>query len=178
MRFGPNSIYGLIAFLGVIFASIIIQSTFINGVLSPYLYPDLLLVVVVYVGLRRELVEGILWTLLISYIYSLHSGFSTISSSLFMLLVLFASRYIGRNFYLLTKKEYFLGMAVPIFAQKLLLTLWLHWYDGGLFIVPIVQAITTTLCTVFVGFFMLKLLTFIDVWSQRLDASSLIGKKG
>jgi len=178
MRFGPNSIYGFLAFIGVIFASIVLQSTFINGILSPYLYPDFLLVVVVYVGLRRGLFEGILWTLAVSYAYSLHSGLTTISSSLFMLLVLFTARYIGRNFYLLTKREYFLGIAAPIFIQKLVLALWLHWHDGGLMLVPITQAITTTLCTVIVGFFMLRLLTFIDVWSQRLDESSLIGKKG
>lgn len=178
MRFGTNSIYGFLAFVGVILASLIFQSTLINGILSPYLYPDIILIVVVYIGLRRQLVEGVLWTLAISYAYSLHSGLTAINSSLFMLLVLFSARYIGRNFYLLTKREYFLGMAVPVFMQKLVLALWLHWNDGGLFIVPVIQAITTTLCTVFVGFFILKLLTFIDVWSERIDASSLIGKKG
>jgi len=178
MRFGPNSVYGFLAFLGLILASFILQSTFIHGILSPYLYPDFLLVVIVYVGLRRNLFEGVLWTLGISYAYSLHSTFTAIASSLSMLLVLFVARYIGRNFYLLTKKEYFLGIATPIFVHKLALALWLHWHDGGLFILPIVQAITTTLSTTFVGFLILKLLTFIDVWSQRLDESSLIGKKG
>jgi len=178
MRFGINNVYGFFVFLAVVFASLVLQGTFINGILSPYLYPDLLLIVVVYIGLKRELVEGILWTLGISYVYSLHSGFTAISSSLFMLLVLFVTRYIGRNFYLLTKKEYFLGMAAPIFVQKLSLVLWLHWYDGGLFLIPLLQAITTAFSTVIVGFFMFKLLSSIDVWSSRLDASSLIGKKG
>ncbi len=178
MRFGPNTIYGFLAFIGVIFASLILQSTLINGILSPYLYPDLILVIIVYIGLRRALVEGVIWTLAISYAYSLHSGLATINSFLFMLLVLFSARYIGRNFYLLTKKDYFLGMAVPVFIQKIVLAFWLHWSDGGLFILPVIQAITTTLCTAFVGFFILRLLTFIDVWSERIDASSLIGKKG
>jgi hypothetical protein len=178
MRIGSNTIFGILIFIAVIFTSLILQSTLVNEILSPYLYPDILLVMIVYVGLRRELTEGIIWTLLISYTYSIHSGLTTISSSLLMLLVFFASRYIGRNFYLLTEKEYFLGMAIPIFVQKIVLSLWLHWHDGGVFLVPILQSITTTLSTALFGILILKMLTAIDIWSGRLDETSLIGKKG
>jgi hypothetical protein len=178
MRIGSNTIFGILAFIAVVFASLILQSTLVNGILSVYLYPDILLVMVVYVGLRRELTEGIIWTLFVSYTYSMHSGLSSISSSLLMLLVFFFSRYIGRNFYLLTEKEYFLGMAVPIFAQKLALSLWLHWYNTGVFFVPILQSVTTTVTSSLFGLLILKMLTAIDIWSGRLDETSLIGKKG
>jgi hypothetical protein len=177
MRFELNHVLGFLMFLGVIFVSIVLQSTLINGILSPYLYPDILLAVIVYIGLRRELTEGILWTLFISLTYAVHSGFTSLSSSLLMLLVFFAARYIGRNFYLVTLKEYFLGLAVPIFAQKLLLLLWLYWHNVSVMPIALLQAVTTTICSVFVGLLILKMLTRLDVWSERLDSTSLIGKK-
>ena len=177
MRFGLNNVLGFLMFLGVIFFSIVLQSTLINGILSSYIYPDILLTVIVYIGLRRELTEGILWTLFISIAYSVHSGFTSLSSSLFMLLVFFVSRYIGRNFYLLTVKEYFWGLAVPIFAQKLLLSLWLYWHNVNMMPIAFLQAVTTTICSAFVGLLILKMLSSLDVWSGKLDATSLIGKK-
>ncbi len=178
MRFGLNNVLGFFGFLGIILVSIVLQSTLINGVLSPYIYPDILLTIIVYIGLRRGLIEGILWTLFISLAYSFNSGFSGLAPFLFLLLVLFSSRYIGRNFYLLTIKEYFLGLAVPILAQKLLLSVWLYWYNISVMPLAILQSITTTLCSALVGLLILKLLSSLDVWSGRLDVTSLIGKKG
>lgn len=177
MRFELNHVLGFLMFLGVILVSIVLQSTLINGILSPYLYPDILLAVIVYIGLRRELTEGILWTLFISLTYTVHSGFTSLSSSLLMLLVYFTARYIGRNFYLVTLKEYFLGLAVPIFAQKFLLLLWLYWHNMNAMPTAILQAVTTTICSSFAGLLILRMLTHLDVWSGRLDATSLIGKK-
>jgi len=177
MRIGLNSIFGFVMFLAVIFILLVLQSTLVNGILSSYLYPDMLLVIVVYVGLKRELVEGAIWTLFIAYAYSMHSGLTPISSSLSMLLVFFASRYISRNFYLVTNKEYFLGLAAPILAQKMVMSLWLHWHDIRLFFISILQILTTTVCSALVGLLLLKLLAALDVWSGRVDATSLIGKK-
>lgn len=177
MRFGFNNVLGFLMLIGVIFGAVVLQSTLINGILSPYISPDMLLAVVVYIGLKRELTEGVLWTLFISIVYSVHSGFTGLSSSLFMLLVFFSARYIGRNFYLLTLKEYFLGLAVPIFAQKFLLSLWLYWNNVHMMPTAFLQAVTTTICSAFVGLLILKMLTALEVWSGRLDATSLIGKK-
>ena len=177
MRFGLNNVLGFLMFIGVIFGSIVLQSTLINGILSSYIFPDILLAVLVYVGLKRDLTEGILWTLFISLVYSVHSGFTSLSSSLFMLLVFFVSRYIGRNFYLLTVKDYFWELAVPIFSQKILLSLWLYWHNVSVMPIAFLQAVTTTICSAFIGLLILKMLTSLDVWSGRLDATSLIGKK-
>ncbi|MFH1222876.1 MAG: hypothetical protein V1647_00865 [Pseudomonadota bacterium] len=178
MRFHLSILLNWLFFLATIFALIIIQSSFINAILPSYVVPDFISIMVVYVGIKRGLGEGIFFTLVMSYLYSMNSSIEIIPASFFELMVLFAARYAGSNFYISTARDFMLTIAGIVFIQKFIISLWLNWGSWLIFLSFIPQTVSRTVVTAAVGLLVFKILYRIDVVTHRIELESVEDNRG
>jgi len=178
MRIHLSVLFNWLLFLAVILVLVILETSFINVIFPSYLVPDFVTVMVMYVGMKRGLGEGVLFTFIMAYLYSLNSGLGFIPASFFQLIVLFLARYISSNFYVSTAKDFILSITALVFIQKLIMLMWLNWSNWMLLLSFIPQIVSRTIITAAVGYFIFRLLYRIDVLTHRIELESLEDNRG
>ena len=74
MRYQFSITLNFLVFIVAVLVFVVFQTTLFNMHLFSRFGPDLVLMVVIYFGLRREFVEGVVSSFVVGYIYHLHSG--------------------------------------------------------------------------------------------------------
>ena len=163
-------------FLSVILFFVVIQTTIFNMFLSSYFSPDLVSVIVIYMGMKRNLIEGAFFVSLTGYLFYLHSGSGFLSATLLYLLVFFISHYISLNFYISNTKDLLLSIAVCVFLYKLLLSIWLYWSDFTVVLQFILYGFISAWLTAGIGVLLFKILSWLDIITGRSSLESYENK--
>jgi len=158
----------------VIFFFNVMQTSILNYFLPFYISPDLVAILVVYVAMTRGFREGLLYTLLASYIMSLHTGGSFMAVLSFSLITYAVARYVSTNFYTNDLKYLFLSIALPVAANKLSMLIWLNTGNLLFFMEHLLYMVTGTVITAGAGILIFKLFNWIDVKTGLIDLESVV----
>lgn len=131
------NIPGLLTFALIAMA---FQGTLFNNPSIAFFQPDIVLLLVLWVAMKRDFTEGGLLTLALSYLMEIKSGapaglFMTSSMSIFL-----ATRFMYRNFQIINQRSLiFLGFLASIASQLIILIImaylgkatnqWLHTFQ-------------------------------------------------
>ncbi|MCX6112864.1 MAG: hypothetical protein NTY22_06265 [Proteobacteria bacterium] len=124
--------------------------------------------------MTRSFREGLLFTLLTGYILSLHTSVGFLNIVLFSIITFSVARYISLNFYTNDFKYLFLSIALPVFANKLFMLIWLRFGNFLIFMEHFLYVIIGTVSTAVVGILVFRLFNWIDVMTKRINLDSIV----
>lgn len=168
MNIKISTIINILVFILISFTMLVFQSVFISL--------DLLLCVVVYMGIKRNLREGILFTVFFAYIMSLNSGMVFFQCLVPYLLCYGLARYYGMNVFTGTARSVFLGTLLCTGTSSLLLLFWVRWADYYVLLRLVPKTILYILITSVLSLLLFRLFSFIDMKTERLEPEYIAEK--
>jgi rod shape-determining protein MreD len=116
----------ILLFLFTIFIFIIIQSTLLNNYVFQSFGPDLCLLMIIYIGIRRDFWEGLIVSFVISYIVSVNGSGLQMLFLIHYLLVFIVSRFVGLAIYMDSYKDHIAAGGCLTLFNKLIIVAWAH----------------------------------------------------
>lgn len=164
-----KTVINIFVFMFILFLFLAIQSSVFSVFLPRYISPDLISCVLVYVGIKRELKEGVAFTIFCSYLVSLNSGMEFFPCLITYLICFNLARYIGFNIFTGTARSVFLGTVFCIGVPKLIFVLWLNWADSYVLLRAVPSTLSVVLSTSVFSLLLFRLFSFIDMRTERIE---------
>ena len=176
MKIDIKTILNILVFVFISFLFIGVQSTVLPSLFPGYLVPDLLSCMLIYVGIKRGLREGIVSVLFLSYMVALNSGMGFFPCLVVYLMCFGLAKYIGFNIFTGTARSVFLGTFFCAGIPKLVFAIWFKWADYYSLLRMIPGTLLSALVTAFVSLFLFRLFSFIDMRTERMEPEYIAEK--
>lgn len=144
------------------FVAVAIQSSLFSVMLPQYLSIDLVLVMSVYVVLKRELKFSVPFCLFLSYLVSLNSGAGFFPYLLLMTGCFAITKYIALNFFTGTARSVLWCVLFSVGIPKLIFVLWLHWADAFVLLRAIPSVLSSSLVTSLISLLLFRAFSYLD----------------
>lgn len=164
-----KTVINILIFVFVLFLFLAVQSSVFPVFLPRYIAPDMISCVLVYLGIKRELKEGVVFAVFCSYLVSLNSGMEFFPCLVTYLACFGMARYIGFNIFTGTARSVFLGALFCIGVPKLIFVLWLKSTDYYTLLRVIPSTLSVVLSTSVLSLLLFRLFSFIDMKTERIE---------
>jgi len=124
--------------------------------------PDLILSIMVYVALKRELRFALIYSLFLVYLVSLNSSVGFFPYLLMSTLCFGIARYIGLNVFTGTARSVLWCVILSVGVPKVLFILWLHWSDVYVILRSLPPTVISTVTTSFIGLLLFRAFGYLD----------------
>lgn len=176
MKIDIKTILNILIFVVICFLFIAAQSTVLPSFLPGYLVPDLLSGMLIYIGIKRGIREGVAFVLLLSYMVAVNSGMNFFSCLVVYLMCFGLAKYIGFNIFTGTARSVFLGTLFCVAVPKLIFTIWFKWADYYSLLRMIPRALVLSLATALVSLFLFRFFSFVDMRTERMEPEYIAEK--
>ncbi len=174
MRLEISDILNIAGFTLFCIIGVCLQTTFFALYVSKYLIPDFLGCVLIYLAIKRNLREGVLFTVFISYLISLNSSFSFFDCLLLNALSFFIARYIGLYVFTGTTRSIMFAILVSLIPSKLILAFLLGWPEFYYSFMILIPFMSTILLTSVIAPYLFKYLVYFDRLTGRIEPAHII----
>jgi len=174
MRLEISDILNIVGFVFFCVIGVCLQTTLFSLFVTKYLIPDLLGCILIYLAIKRDLREGVLFTVFISYLISLNSSFSFFDCLLLNTLSFLIARYIGLYIFTGTTRSVMFATLVSLVPSKLILAVLLGWPGFYYIFMILFPFITTILLTSIVAPYLFKYMVSFDRFTGRIEPAHII----